>query len=139
MCPGCSSYADSSVVEWDVQSPSLMDFIFPSFDTEACCDVVEVIDGTLNDVLGTYRGQALPPPFRSRHLRFRFSSDETLTYLGFQVNHYPPKEYSFCFGAYNFTLGASGRFGCDGSASGATIEWLYPPGPDRAHRNLVVF
>ena len=35
---GCSSYEDASVVEWDVRSDLLIDFVFALFATEACCD-----------------------------------------------------------------------------------------------------
>ena len=131
---GCSSYEDASVVEWDVRSDLLIDFVFALFATEACCDKLEVIKGDSSVVLGTFSGNSLPQSFSSAHLRFRFSSDETLTDSGFQVTYQSKADYSFvrsfCPGPSNLTLGSSGLFGCKSASPGSTSQWWYPPGPD---------
>ena len=110
---GCDSYGGDVDVQWNVSATSLTDYRFQAFSTKACCDILQVYDGASGVLL------------RGFGLRFRFTSDMTVSASGFRIEYSAPRALSYCFGSFNFSLSGEGEFGCQGFAPHSDIQWLF--------------
>ncbi|KAJ7383080.1 hypothetical protein OS493_030967 [Desmophyllum pertusum] len=74
-----SQYTDNMDCRWNFSSNAMLEIVFYRFNTEGCCDHVNVYDGgsPSSPLIGRFNGSSLPAPITSssNNLYVRFTSD----------------------------------------------------------------